>query len=408
MTCSPVLLLNKNQNNGKTLLSIFKGWDPDKLAQMYFLPEIPEKEVCNNYFRITDSDVLKSIFKIGNIKKSEGEKKSAITTLQFIRNFKGPFFFLMRDLIWKFHNKDSYYLWLNNFDPEIIFYVTGTNTFSYDIALNISKKRKIPLVLYFTDDYILPRRTINPFWWLQNVRLKKRFYFALNLSSKNFVIGDSMNEEYSRRFGKDFDTLMNLVELHDIEEKKDLDKITFIVSYLGNLALGRWKALAIIAEQIKRLKEEGFKILLEVYSLQKPNAKILKLLHNPPYSVFKGAVTDQNEIDQIISRSNLVLHVESFSKKDKDVTRFSVSTKISEYLSYGKCILAYGPEDVASIKYLKRNKAALICNDSKEVYEGIRQILVNSTLKQEYMLTAYNLAKEKHSRPDMKSILNNL
>lgn len=51
------------QNNGKTLSAFFNGWPKDKLAQIYLTPDKPDYTVCENFFRITDLEVLKSFLK---------------------------------------------------------------------------------------------------------------------------------------------------------------------------------------------------------------------------------------------------------------------------------------------------------------------------------------------------------
>ena len=55
--------------------------------------------------------------------------------------------------------------------------------------------------------------------------------------------------------------------------------------------------------------------------------------------------------------------MEAFDKENRDRVRYSVSTKIIESLASGRPLLAYGPEDVASMAYLRRNDcAALACS----------------------------------------------
>ena len=54
---------SKTENNGKTLCSIFSGFEPNELAQLYFgVGEEPNEEFCSNYYRVTEFDILKSIY----------------------------------------------------------------------------------------------------------------------------------------------------------------------------------------------------------------------------------------------------------------------------------------------------------------------------------------------------------
>ena len=48
-------------SNGRTLKSLFRGTDKDKLAQ-FFVYGKPDFGVCKKYYRVGDKEALKSIF----------------------------------------------------------------------------------------------------------------------------------------------------------------------------------------------------------------------------------------------------------------------------------------------------------------------------------------------------------
>ena len=49
-------------NNGKTLCSLFSNLESSDIAQLYFgTNEEPYIEFCDNYYRITETDILKSL-----------------------------------------------------------------------------------------------------------------------------------------------------------------------------------------------------------------------------------------------------------------------------------------------------------------------------------------------------------
>ena len=63
-----VLIISHNpittyQSMGKTMLSLFSAFDRSELCQLYIYPTLPDIDVCDSYFRITDRDVLKSLKK---------------------------------------------------------------------------------------------------------------------------------------------------------------------------------------------------------------------------------------------------------------------------------------------------------------------------------------------------------
>ena len=407
-------VLSHNSNNGKTIFSFFNNWPEENLSQIYFRNETPDFTSSISYFRILDTDILRSLFMrsnfYGKIITSFGEKSSVSNNVFWFRLFKLPVFYILRDILWSFKKSNNNDLnnWLNRFSPEIVFFVGSNNTFSYDLTFEIIQKSNIPLVMYFTDDYVLPKLTIDPFWWMRLIRVRQRFLLSLKISQKRFVIGESMADEYSKRFGGSFCPLMNIVDRPKLNNANLPKKNNvLLVSYLGNIDLNRWRALADIGKEVKKLVSEGLSIQFKIYSLQKPSNEILKSINRPPFLIFVGPILKKNEIESVINTSDIVIHVESNKRRYRHITRFSVSTKISEYLSYGKCILAYGPIDVASISYLKKYDAAIICKTRQEVYENLKNISLNPWLKNKFIESALKLAKEKHRRPNMRGILLN-
>jgi hypothetical protein len=68
MKLRPLIISNnpfsKTSNNGKTLESIFDNQNFINISQLYFTSyQNPDYSFCDNYFRITDKDVLKNIYK---------------------------------------------------------------------------------------------------------------------------------------------------------------------------------------------------------------------------------------------------------------------------------------------------------------------------------------------------------
>ena len=55
-------VINKNTSVGKTLFQYFEKWPQGKLSQLYFHSEIPTTTICKQYYRITDFDIIKSLF----------------------------------------------------------------------------------------------------------------------------------------------------------------------------------------------------------------------------------------------------------------------------------------------------------------------------------------------------------
>lgn len=96
--------------------------------------------------------------------------------------------------------------------------------------------------------------------------------------------------------------------------------------------------------------------------------------------------------------STLLLHVEDMDNKmNIDRVKYSISTKIADSLASGTCLFAYGPAGVASIDYLKQNKAACVVTVKEKLEESLRELINNSDLRQSYINNALRLANERHN-----------
>lgn len=357
---------SKIYNNGKTLASIFAGFPKQDLAQIYFTENMhPDFDFCNDYFKITDVDVLKSLMKGGadcgeilfpseeyNINATNVSKGSRLFRMAKSRV---DHLVLFRDLLWGFNvwKSKSLMNWIKSIRPDVVFYVGGNFGFSHDVAFFLSKTNQIPLVSYFTDDYLLYPKIKNLFDGIQRIRMKKFYKRTVNEAALRFAIGDVMSDEYSAFFGKKFYSLMNSISMEDYVSYQEGHGIIF--SYFGGLHLNRWHMLLRLAHSLPKGS-------IDVYSTDQPNDEILSEFGKANIN-FKGAVEGLN-LKNAILQSDVLLHVESDDAYNRTLTKLSISTKIPEYLMSGRMVLGFGPIEVASMRILSDNNIGVVISSS--------------------------------------------
>ena len=64
---------------------------------------------------------------------------------------------------------------------------------------------------------------------------------------------------------------------------------------------------------------------------------------------------DPAKLPLIFHNADLLVHLESFRKKDIGFTKLSLSTKISQYLMAGRPVMAVAPEELASVNVLNES-----------------------------------------------------
>ena len=218
--CPRVLVISHNvfsetSNMGATLYSLFHDWPRESIAQLYLHTEVPTTKICHTYYRITDFDMIDAILhrhKPGKILT----KADIRTDLNTERVDKGkqadiyqwgrqrrPYMVIGRNLIWATRKWDTPELhqWIDEFQPEIVFFASGDYVFSYKIALSIASRWEIPLAVSVMDDYyIYRRRSISPLYWLNRAQFRHTFRKVATYQSLFVYICDSMQKDYDSLF----------------------------------------------------------------------------------------------------------------------------------------------------------------------------------------------------------------
>ena len=68
------------------------------------------------------------------------------------------------------------------------------------------------------------------------------------------------------------------------------------------------------------------------------------------------------------------MHCESFDATEVKYFKYSMSTKIPEYLSVGRPILCYGPNDVCTVSYLRENEVGFVVENDQELIMAINKL----------------------------------
>lgn len=397
---------NTYNNMGKTLLSLFSSYDKSDIRQLYLYPMLPDIDRCDSYYRITDTDALKSLFRTksagGSFTYSHIDTKQGATTvasglkkkLYSFGRKRTSIIYIARNTIWRLSKWYSKELkqWIGDFAPDVIFFASGDYKFAYDIAYTISCDFDIPMVMYCCDDYYINR--LNPQSLLSrpvHSSLMRSVRKCVSRSVGIITICDKLTEAYRVLFNKPIYTVYTGSSTTG-EPNPDGKGIV----YLGNLGFQRHKSLVDIGRALKRISEKtGEDLRLDVYSAE-DREEILRELTEENGVVFHGAV-DSTEVNRIISESRLVVHVESFNPNNIHKVQYSVSTKIADLLASGHCILAYGPGNVASMEYLQENNAACVISDREKLERSLENILNDREKRLELIRNAKHLAEKNHN-----------
>jgi hypothetical protein len=204
----------------------------------------------------------------------------------------------------------------------------------------------------------------------------------------NYAATPELCEYYSNLFGKEFKILYKGTFIIQPEIKQKSKPLSLV--YAGNLLYGRAEVLAsLIAVIDKEFKDNEFN--LSIYTGTIISNEMSNKLNTSFSKVFPAISFEK--IKQILKDADIVLHVESFKKEFRKITKYSFSTKIVDCIQSGNCIMGVGPADLASIGFIKNTEAAIVATSLDEIVVELRQVVKNNEILDIYSEKMYAIAK---------------
>ena len=98
--------LSKTGSNGRTLANYLQGWPKDKIAQFYIHSEVPDFNICEQYYCMTDASIVKSILKripAGyKVEKDTMQRSTSCASVTPVKaKKKNSIVFSLREAAWK-------------------------------------------------------------------------------------------------------------------------------------------------------------------------------------------------------------------------------------------------------------------------------------------------------------------
>jgi hypothetical protein len=367
VTYPRILLISASALEGKdatsiTISSLFSGWPQGKLRQIVALSQIDVVKKSKFEWRAIDTkDIFTLLGKALPINistsiygASAGKRtlvNKMVSTIKAIRELKKELFC-----------KDTL-SWIEEYQPELIYSVGGSLCWC-QLACRLADKLRIPVIFHFMDDW--------PTTLFRNAMFHKQFRSiasdiirnALDKGPFHLTISADMAAEYNQRYNKEFRPFMRCLNygptrLFDKSESNKPIRLVFV----GSLHLGRWKVLRDIGKALEHMGRAD--ISADIYLPFDQIKQYSDLVNGPRHIKFVGHVEPGRE-QRVLSSYDAAIHVESFDPQVADYTRLSISTKLPLYFSVGLPVLAVGPGQLSSIKWISTNRAGIVV-DSLEI-----------------------------------------
>jgi hypothetical protein len=406
---------NRNRNNGIVKSNLFQGWPKERLAQVDYSNMQPGFDVCERYWRLRKLDIVKGVFGVTSLAELPTPQKVTSNiydpSLAFlyedrpniernlsvlspqIRMVIGEVILRMPSLL-----SEPLLHWIDKFSPDIIFSVLSTGPIVRAVV-KVSRLRNIPIIPYFTDDWVTTLYENHKLGWFLRHSLKYWFHECITRSPISLTPNNVMRTEYSSRYGGRFVAMHYPEELRQAVKKTALrdEALPVRFIYIGGLTPERWVPLRQIGEALLDLRSEGVNGELLVYTFPADIQKYGLNLTLEPVMRVMGTATPDNVV-QLQHEADVLVHVESFHPVYHKWTALSLSTKIPQYLMAGACILAYGPGDVASMRHLSDSNVALTVGkeDPATLRFALMRLIKDEGFRQSLGKKAQEFAVEQH------------
>jgi glycosyltransferase involved in cell wall biosynthesis len=136
----------------------------------------------------------------------------------------------------------------------------------------------------------------------------------------------------------------------------------FRVAYAGSVWPMHWDAVAAVAAGVARLRAAGTDIEFVLFTDRNFWGRYEADWQR--WGVVDGGLVPYAQLGAALGDADLLLVASSFEPSQAHMSRSSVQTKVTDYMASGRPILACGPSDAASNRFLREHDCALFAEDS--------------------------------------------
>jgi glycosyltransferase involved in cell wall biosynthesis len=285
--------------------------------------------------------------------------------------------------------------WIERFRPEVLYTILGSNGMM-ELVLAIQRRFGIALVVHMMDDWPNAVHRGGLLAPLARRRMERLLREALECASLRLGICDAMSEAYAARYRVPFETFHNAVDAARWGSPEKSENAIKDVLYVGSIfAVAQLDALVDCCHAVARLAREGVPVRLTIHSPSMYAERYRDRLVVSDAVTLRDTITDDEAFFRRIAAADVLLLPVSF---DARTVRYSMPTKLPAYLFSATPILAYGPDAVAQVRYVRESGSAHVVSTPgvDAVAAGLRALLSDHKLRERVSARARRVALERH------------
>lgn len=279
---------------------------------------------------------------------------------------------------------EQFLRWVDEVSPDCVYSSIGSlNTAEFIDAL-MKARPQLRFIIHGYDDWVEP----NYFTISKSYSRRSKSYLK-NIISRaclTFSTSEKMSKDYRERYGREFPVFPNPTQ--QIPDSVIIDSSSTNVTFIGKILNHNIKSIELLASSLNALNDN---LTLHIYSNVADEIKE-KIARKYRKTVFHDWVS-HDEIPWILRNSRILYLPISIDKQTVKFTKYSMSTKMSEYLASGVPMLYHGPDGIAMTELLEKHQCAFVVksNDERILSVTIKQILEDENATQKVLENAFKL-----------------
>ena len=388
-----------------TWATLVDGYPAENLANICIRDDYPDSSVCSRYFVISENRIIKSLlnrkiktgYEVCKDKTNNQDLQEHKERYARMSRKRGKSMLLAREAVWKLGKWKTPELdaFLDDFKPDIILhsmegYIHLNRVVQYAIA-----RTKARVIGYIWDDNFTYKQSSGIGFYFYRFLQRRSLKHLAARTNDFFAISEKTKTEADSFFGIDSTVLTKpLISVPACENTSISYPIHML--YTGKLIIGRDRTVRKIADAIEEVNNrQGNHLFLDVYTNTVLDNEVLASIENKWCKIHPPI--PQSEVYALQRKADILLFVEALDGPNSKTARLSFSTKITDYLSTGKCIFAVGNQDTAPISYFLSTKAALVAYEEDMIRLMIAQMVENPSLLIETAQQGARTALERHA-----------
>jgi hypothetical protein len=229
------------------------------------------------------------------------------------------------------------------------------------MVTQLSRHLAVPAIPDLRDEWhLLPEGgSLAALWWF--IRQEIDFRKIVKNAPFGMTTSDAMSLEYTKRYNRRFLTFMSCADPSIYiprQQSAPSSKLRLIYTGAGP-GLGRWPIIINLAKAVQDLHRSGSDIELVAF--------VRREFYGDLPATGAGFVVsdfvDERTLADHLGVSDIAVLPEGFDSKSMKYARLSFSSKLPIYLMSGCCIMAIGPMQNNSIKYVSDNQLGVVLQD---------------------------------------------